>query len=220
MENTIYRKYGKRLFDLFISFFGMILLIPLYLIILIGLLLFQGKPIFYLQERAGYKGRSFIIYKFRTMEDKKDEYGNLLPDSARLTRMGKILRKLSLDELPELFNVIKGEMSIVGPRPLLLDYLSLYTRDQYRRHEVRPGITGLAQVNGRQLLPFSKRLDLDIKYVDNCSLSLDIKIVLLTLKKIITSEGVVLGQTVEEVDDIGISMQSRKKNKSRGTHDL
>ncbi len=210
MVASFYRRYGKRLFDLSLAFISMAALAPIYIFISLLLVINQGRPILFLQRRAGYKGRPFTIYKFRTMNDNRDKEGNLLPDSARLTRIGKFLRKTSLDELPELFNVLKGDMSLVGPRPLLLDYLRFYNKDHLRRQDVRPGITGLAQINGRQLLPFSKRLELDVNYVDNFCFPTDINIILLTIKKIFTGEGVVLGQNVLDVDDIGLSRRIRK----------
>jgi len=162
------------------------------------------------QQRPGLGGRPFAIYKFRTMTDARDQQGQLLPDAERLTPFGRFLRSTSLDELPELWNVLQGDMSLVGPRPLLMQYLSRYTPEQARRHEVRPGITGWAQVNGRQTILFSKRLELDIWYVDHVSLSLDLKIILLTIPRAIASHGVVLGQEVTEVDDLGLSSVNRQ----------
>ena len=167
-----------------------ILLSPL--IILFGLLVLfsMGRPIIFTQQRPGLNGKRFTIYKFRTMSDERDAGGNLLPDEKRLTRFGKFLRKTSLDELPELFNVLKGDMSLVGPRPLLMEYLPLYSKEQMRRHEVKPGITGWAQVNGRNTLSWEDKFKMDVWYVDNISFRLDAKILFLTIWKVLKSEGI------------------------------
>jgi len=157
------------------------------------------------QQRPGLHGQPFTPYKFRTMTDARDAQGNLLPDAERLTPLGRFLRSTSLDELPELVNVLKGEMSLVGPRPLLMAYLDRYTPEQNRRHEVRPGITGWSQINGRQGIPFSKRLELDCWYVDHQSFLLDLRILLLTIPQVFRAQGVILGQKVEEVDDLNLS---------------
>ncbi|MEH7336801.1 sugar transferase [Neobacillus drentensis] len=149
-----------------------------------------GSPVLFKQKRPGLNGKPFFVYKFRTMTDKKDNKGELLPDHIRLTTFGKLLRKTSLDELPQLFNVIKGEVSLVGPRPLLIEYLPLYTPEQARRHEVRPGITGWAQVNGRNAISWEEKFKLDVWYVDNRSFWLDIKILFLTITKVFKSEGI------------------------------
>jgi lipopolysaccharide/colanic/teichoic acid biosynthesis glycosyltransferase len=181
---------SKRIFDLFFATLALIVLSPL--IILTGLLvrLFLGKPILFRQRRPGYKGNPFFIYKFRTMRTASDSTGNLLPDSERLTRFGHFLRTFSLDEMPELFNILRGEMSFVGPRPLLMEYLPLYSPEQARRHDVVPGLTGWAQVNGRNAADWPARLAMDVWYVDNWSFWLDIKIVLLTFWKVIKREGI------------------------------
>lgn len=180
----------KRLFDLLISFFLIsVLLIPM-LIIAIVVRIRMGSPILFSQKRPGLNGKPFHIKKFRTMTDEKDSNGNLLPDEERLTTAGKIIRKLSLDELPQLFNVLKGEMSFVGPRPLLMEYLPLYNEKQARRHNVRPGITGWAQVNGRNAIEWEDKFKLDVWYVDNQSILLDLKIIWLTIFKVFKSEGV------------------------------
>lgn len=150
----------------------------------------MGKPVFFTQDRPGLKGRIFKMIKFRTMLNTKDENGNLLPDGMRKTKLGSFLRASSIDELPELINVLKGDMSLVGPRPLLIEYLPLYNEHQARRHDVRPGITGLAQVSGRNAITWEEKFDHDVKYVNNISLFLDIKILLLTLKKVFIKEGV------------------------------
>jgi len=174
----------KRTFDFLFSFILIIIfLIPMILVSVL-ILVTLGRPIVFKQERPGLKGKTFFIYKFRTMTNETDPEGNLLPNEMRMTRSGKLIRKLSLDELPQLFNVIKGEMSFVGPRPLLVEYLPLYNDEQARRHEVRPGITGWAQVNGRNNISWEKRFELDVWYVNNQSLWLDLKIVLLTIMKV------------------------------------
>ena len=180
----------KRLFDLTLVFFASIFLaVPMLLVsMLIRFLL--GSPVLFQQVRPGRYGKSFKIIKFRTMNDARDTSGRLLPDSRRLTSFGQFLRSTSLDELPELWNVLKGDMSLVGPRPLLMEYLPLYTSHQARRHEVRPGITGWAQVNGRNSLSWEEKFDLDIWYVDNQSFLLDMKILWLTVKKVLLREGI------------------------------
>ena len=165
----------------------------------------RGKP-FFVQQRPGKKGRLFRIIKFKTMNDRTDAEGNLLPDLERLTAIGKFVRKTSLDELPQFINVIRGDMSLMGPRPLLPEYLPIYDDVQRRRHEVRPGITGLAQVKGRNQMRFSERLKYDVYYVDHLSLLLDVKIILLTIQSVLfRSDTIVNGQTVEAIDDIGLT---------------
>jgi sugar transferase EpsL len=182
--------FNKRLFDLFFSFLAIVILSPILLLTAILVHVFLGAPILFKQQRPGYKGRPFFIYKFRSMRDAVDRDGTPLPDSERLTRFGRILRSLSLDELPELFNILRGEMSFVGPRPLLMEYLPLYSPEQARRHDVVPGLTGWAQVNGRNALDWSTRFKLDVWYVDNWSFWLDIKIILMTVWKTISREGI------------------------------
>lgn len=180
----------KRLFDLAVAVPLTIILSPV--LVLIGILVRMkiGTPVLFRQVRPGLYGRPFTIYKFRTMTDKRDKDGNPLPDGERLTRIGWFLRKTSLDELPELFNVLQGEMSIVGPRPLLMQYLDRYTPEQARRHEVKPGITGWAQVNGRNAITWERKFEYDVWYVDHLSLCLDLKIIALTVWKIIKREGI------------------------------
>lgn len=180
----------KRLFDIIISFFGIIILVPVYCLLGILVNLKIGFPIFFKQIRPGLKGEPFIIYKFRTMTDEKDTEGYLLPDRNRLTKFGSFLRKTSLDELPSLFNVLKGDMSLIGPRPLLMHYLPLYDESQKRRHEVKPGITGWAQVNGRNTLTWKKKFELDVWYIENRSFWLDLKILILTFYKVIKRQGI------------------------------
>jgi sugar transferase EpsL len=180
----------KRLFDLIISLLLLILLSPVVLVIALLVRVKLGRPVLFSQERPGRHGKLFRLYKFRTMRDAKDSAGNPLPDEERLTRFGRFLRASSLDELPELVNVLKGEMSLVGPRPLLVAYLERYTPEQARRHEVLPGITGWAQVNGRNALSWEDKFKLDVWYVDHQSLWLDIKILFLTLWKAFKREGI------------------------------
>ncbi|SHF51922.1 Sugar transferase involved in LPS biosynthesis (colanic, teichoic acid) [Caldanaerobius fijiensis DSM 17918] len=180
----------KRILDIIMSSLLLIILSPLLLIIAVIVYLAMGSPILYRQTRPGLKGKPFKIYKFRTMNDKRDKEGNLLPDEERLTKIGRLLRSTSLDELPELFNVLKGDMSLVGPRPLLMEYLNYYTEEQMRRHDVRPGITGWAQINGRNNLSWEEKFKLDVWYVDHWNLLLDFKILFITIKKVITREGI------------------------------
>ena len=180
----------KRLIDLFVSFLVLLLLSPIFLIISIILLVFLGKPVIFSQIRPGKNERPFFIYKFRTMANSVDEDGNLLPNEQRRTKFGDFLRSTSLDELPEFFNVLIGNMSLVGPRPLLMDYLPLFNEYQKRRHEVKPGITGWAQINGRNSISWDEKFDLDLWYVENQSLLLDIKILIITIIKVIKREGI------------------------------
>lgn len=180
----------KRIIDVLFSIILLIILSPVILIILLLVGLMLGSPVLFRQTRPGYKGKPFVIYKFRSMTAEKDAEGNLLPDAKRLTRFGQFLRNTSLDELPELFNVLKGEMSLVGPRPLLMEYLPLYTPEQARRHDVKPGITGWAQVNGRNTLDWDKRFRMDLWYIDHWSLGLDCKILFLTIFKVLRREGI------------------------------
>jgi len=180
----------KRAMDLIVSIVSVIILSPIILASAVIVRLTIGKPVIFKQTRAGLHGKPFQIYKFRTMTAQTDDQGNLLPDHLRLTRTGMWLRKLSLDELPQLFNVIKGDLSLVGPRPLLMEYLDRYTPEQARRHEVKPGITGWAQVNGRNAISWEEKFKLDVWYVDHQSIWLDLKILFLTLKKVLTFEGI------------------------------
>lgn len=180
----------KRIFDLFLSIIGLFLAaIPMIIISLI-ILCTMGLPIIFKQKRPGINGKPFYIYKFRTMTNQADSKGNLLPREDRITKTGKILRKLSLDELPQLLNVIKGDLSLVGPRPLLMEYLNLYTKNQARRHEVKPGITGWAQVNGRNAITWEEKFEHDVWYVDNQSFWLDIKILFMTVLKVFKRENI------------------------------
>lgn len=180
----------KRFFDLVFSVLTLIFLLPLFVIIAGMIRIIIGKPVLFKQKRPGLYGQPFLLYKFRTMMNTKDEEGRFLSDERRLTKFGLLLRRTSLDELPELWNVLKGEMSLVGPRPLLMEYLPLYTPQQARRHEVRPGITGWAQVNGRNTISWEEKFKLDVWYVDNQSSWLDLKIIGLTLIKVLKREGI------------------------------
>lgn len=186
----IYQRYFKRLLDIIGSLVGIICLSPILVIVAILVRTKLGSPVLFRQERPGKHGKIFRMYKFRSMTDQRDAQGELLPDGVRLTAFGKMLRATSLDELPELFNILKGEMSIVGPRPLLVQYLPLYNAHQARRHEVRPGLTGWAQVNGRNAISWEAKFDLDVDYVDHISLKKDLHIVGLTLKKVFVREGI------------------------------
>lgn len=189
-KKTIYQKYIKRLLDIVLSLFAIIILSPL-LLILYTLVRFKlGSPAIFVQERPGKDEKIFKLYKFRSMTNQKDSYGNLLPDEQRLTSFGRKLRSTSLDELPELFNILKGDMSIVGPRPLLVDYLDLYNEKQKHRHDVRPGLTGLAQVNGRNAIGWEEKFELDVDYVNNTSFIRDIKIILDTIKVVFIKDGI------------------------------
>ena len=181
---------SKRLFDLAISLAGLILLSPFLLLITTLVWVKNGRPMLYKQQRPGYKGKPFFIYKFRTMTDKRDPVGNLLPDSERLTDFGRFLRSTSLDELPEIINILKGEMSWVGPRPLLMQYLGRYSEEQMRRHDVLPGVTGWAQVNGRNALSWQDKFRLDVWYVDHWTLWVDIRILWMSVWKVLRREGI------------------------------
>lgn len=208
MLNDWYQRLGKRCVDLALTLPVVILLVPVFLVLAFSIRITLGDPILFRQRRPGLHGKPFTLYKFRTMTDARDAQGDLLPDAERLTRFGRFLRSTSLDELPEFFNVLKGEMSLVGPRPLLMQYLDRYTPEQARRHEVKPGITGWAQINGRQTALFSQRLEMDVWYVDHLSLWLDLKILLFTIPKTLLSRGVIPGQDVNEVDDVGLYRQA------------
>ncbi|MGM0952125.1 MAG: sugar transferase [Pseudomonadota bacterium] len=180
----------KRFFDVLCAFFALLLLFPVILVVAILIRRKLGSPILFRQTRPGKDGKPFQMIKFRTMLDALDKQGNPLPDDQRMTPFGSFLRSASLDELPELWNVLKGEMSLVGPRPLLMEYLPLYSKEQYRRHEVRPGITGWAQVNGRNAISWEDKFKLDVWYVDNQSFLLDLKILFLTVKKVLIRDGI------------------------------
>lgn len=187
----MYQYVIKRLIDFIVVFFVLIIVWPVLLLVTFWLYFAnKGAGVFFLQERSGRHGKIFKVIKFKTMTDERDAEGNLLPDDKRLTRIGKLVRSTSIDELPQLINVLRGDMSLIGPRPLLPQYLSLYNTEQARRHEIRPGITGWAQVNGRNAISWTRRFELDVWYVDHCSFSLDLKILFLTVKKVFTREGI------------------------------
>lgn len=180
----------KRIIDIVISIIFLVLLSPLYVAIHIMIWVTMGSPVIFTQQRPGYKAKPFYIYKYRTMSEERDESGNLLADARRVTRPGRLLRKISLDELPQLFNVLKGDMSIVGPRPLLMEYLPLYNEEQALRHDVRPGLTGWAQVNGRNALSWEDKFRYDTWYVKNHNILLDFRIILMTILQVIIKKGI------------------------------
>ena len=189
----MYRKYFKRIFDIICALAAIIVFSWLYIIVAILVRIKLGSPVLFKQERPGKDEKIFTLYKFRTMTDKRDENGNLLPDEVRLTKFGRMLRKTSLDELPEAFNILKGDMSVVGPRPLLVEYLPYYTKDEQHRHDVRPGLTGLAQVNGRNAITWEQKFAWDLKYVDKITLIGDILIILKTVIKTVKKEDILVG---------------------------
>lgn len=186
----MYAKYIKRILDFILSLMALIVLMPLMLVIYILVRIKLGKPAIFKQQRPGKNEKIFTLYKFRTMTDKEDKQGNLLPDSERLTKFGKFLRSTSLDELPELINILKGDMAIVGPRPLLVEYLDYYTEEEHHRHDVRPGLTGLAQVSGRNLITWEEKFKKDLEYIKTITLKQDIKIILKTIKNVCKEEGI------------------------------
>ncbi len=192
----MYQKYIKRLLDIILSLLAIIIILPIFLIIGIFVLIFIGRPALFRQKRPGKNEKIFTMYKFRTMTNKKDKDGNLLPDELRLTKLGKILRKTSLDEIPEFINILKGDMSFVGPRPLLVEYLPYYTEEEHHRHDVRPGLTGLAQVSGRNLLNWDDRFKKDIEYVNNITFKNDLKIAFKTILIVLKKEGINSKKTV------------------------
>lgn len=192
----MYRKFIKPFFDLLASLVALCLLAPIFgIIVLVLYVVNHGKP-FFVQQRPGLKGKIFTIYKFKTMNDKRGADGELLPDVERMTAMGRFIRKTSLDEIPQLLNVVRGDMSLIGPRPLLVSYLPLYNKEQARRHDVRPGITGWAQVNGRNAISWEEKFRYDVWYVDNLSFITDLKILFKTVYKVFRSEGISASETV------------------------
>ena len=197
-RNIIYSKYIKRLLDILISLTFIVLFSWLYLILVILVRIKLGSPVLFCQERPGYNEKIFTLYKFRTMTDKRDENGHLLPDSERLTKFGSMLRSTSLDELPEMFNILKGDMSLIGPRPLLIEYLPYYTEEERLRHSVRPGLTGLAQVSGRNYLAWDKRLAKDVEYVNHISFIMDVRIIIKTIMVVFKKEDVSVDTNVVE----------------------
>jgi lipopolysaccharide/colanic/teichoic acid biosynthesis glycosyltransferase len=190
MRRNLYSKVGKRIFDIFLALFLFIFMSPIFVIVGFLIFIFMGRPIIFKQERPGLNNKLFTIFKFRTMNNSSDENGVLAQDSERITYLGKVLRSWSIDELPEICNILTGKMSFVGPRPLLVEYLDIYSAQQSRRHEVKPGLTGWAQVNGRNNISWEDKFNLDIWYVDNVSFMLDLKILLKTITYIIKKEGV------------------------------
>ena len=211
----MYRRWGKRMFDLVVSALAMIVLAPAFLLLAFLVHHNLGSPILFTQLRPGLRGKPFRIYKFRTMTDERDAEGNLLPDAERLTGFGRFLRSTSLDELPELINVLKGDMSLVGPRPLLMQYMDRYTPEQMRRHDVKPGITGWAQVNGRNALTWEDKFRHDVWYVDHVSFWLDLKILAMTVWKVVKGEGISQPghATMEEFIPHAKSQGSQRKQK-------
>lgn len=194
ISTLFYKPFFKRLYDIILSLLALIVLSPVFLVVGIMVKVKLGSPILFRSVRVGKNNKEFGLIKFRSMTDKKDEKGNLLPDVERLTKFGRILRSTSLDELPELINILKGDMSIVGPRPLPPEYLPYYTDVEIGRHSVRPGLSGLAQVNGRNSISWDKKFQYDVEYVNKCSFFLDVKIVLLTFKKVFIREGIGQGE--------------------------
>ena len=195
-KSGLYRLYFKRPMDFILSLLAITILSPVFIITGVLVRTKLGSPILFKQNRPGLDEKIFTMYKFRTMTDQKDENGELLPDHIRLTKFGEMLRATSLDELPELFNILKGDMSIIGPRPLLVQYLPLYNAHQQRRHEVRPGLSGYAQVNGRNSISWEDKFDLDVQYVDSVTFINDVKIIMLTLKKVFVKDGISSGSSV------------------------
>lgn len=198
----MYKRYVKRVLDIICSFCGIIVLSPIYLILFLLVRIRLGSPVLFTQDRPGKDEKIFKLYKFRTMTDERDEQGRLLPDEVRLNHFGKALRSTSLDELPELFNILKGDMSLIGPRPLLVRYLPYYTKKERHRHDVRPGLTGLAQVNGRNALGWEDRFAYDLEYVEHCSFLMDVKVLAMTFGKVLKRSGTLSGadQTVADFD--------------------
>ena len=214
MKNGIYARYGKRVFDVFFSGGALVILSPVLAVTAVLVRIKLGKPVVFCQERPGKDEKIFKMYKFRTMTNTCDEEGNLLPDEKRLTPFGRMLRKTSLDELPELFNIFKGDMSIVGPRPLLCSYLPYYTEREKKRHSVMPGLTGLAQVNGRNMLAWDERLELDVRYAENITFIGDMKIIVRTVTKVFASEGIAV-DTAVVAPNLAEEREPRKRKEQR-----
>jgi len=198
----MYRLFIKRLLDIVLSGMALVVLAPVYLVLAVLIRINLGAPVIFCQERPGRQGKVFKLYKFRTMTDERDEEGNLLPDEERLPRFGRVLRSTSLDELPELWNIFTGDMSLIGPRPLLVRYLPYYTKEESHRHDVRPGLTGLAQVNGRNALGWEDRFAYDLEYVNHLTFLMDVKIIFMTVGKVLKRSGTLSGaeQTVADFD--------------------
>ena len=208
----MYAKYVKRILDFMIALVGLVVASPILLIIAILVRIKLGSPVLFSQERPGKEEKIFRLYKFRSMSDARDEQGNLLPDKDRLTPFGKMLRATSLDELPELINILKGDMSLIGPRPLLVSYLPWYTEREKLRHTVRPGLTGLAQVSGRNSLVWDKRLEKDVEYVENLSFMIDLKILFMTVKKVVCTDDVAEDTNVTEGNLADIRRKQQMEN--------
>jgi undecaprenyl phosphate N,N'-diacetylbacillosamine 1-phosphate transferase len=211
----MYKSFVKRLFDIGISVVMVLLLFPLMCCIALAVWFDVGSPVLFKQVRAGYHEQPFVMYKFRTMTNERTADGGLLPDSHRITRLGRFLRATSLDELPELFNVLRGEMSLVGPRPLLMRYLPYYTEEERARFSVRPGITGLAQISGRNDLPWTERLAIDAYYARNCSLLLDLRIILVTVVNVMLRQGVRVDPSVT-MDDLDVERSRTRREAASG----
>lgn len=209
-KDGIYRRFIKRPMDFLLSLIAILVLSPVFVVIAILIKIKLGSPIIFKQERPGLNEKIFTMYKFRTMTNDRDENGKLLPNEMRLTKFGKLLRSTSLDELPELFNVLKGDMSLIGPRPLLVSYLPLYNEFQRKRHEVRPGLSGLAQISGRNAISWEEKFELDVKYVENITFINDLKIMFSTIKKVVVREGV--------NSDTTVVAEPFKGNKTEGNH--
>lgn len=207
----IYQKYIKRLLDFAVSLVGAIILSPIIMIVAILVRIKLGSPVIFKQDRPGKNEKIFRLYKFRTMTDERDEKGELLPDKARLNQFGKMLRSTSLDELPELWNIIKGDMSLVGPRPLAVQYLPYYSEKEHHRHDVRPGLTGLAQINGRNAIDWEQKFAYDLQYVQAVGLFSDIKILFCTIKKVIAKENIGQGEEAPENFDVYRIRQREEK---------
>lgn len=215
-KNSFYARYIKRMLDIVLSLVGMLVFSPIYLCVAILVRVKLGTPVIFCQERPGRNEKIFKLYKFRSMEDVIDANGRLLPDNERLTKFGKILRSTSLDELPELLNILKGEMSIIGPRPLAVQYLPYYNVAEKHRHDVRPGLTGLAQVNGRVEIGWEERFAYDIQYVEHLSCFLDIRILILTIQKVFCRKNVMASGKVENFDDFRRRQQKEVSLKESG----
>lgn len=214
-KKGVYEKYIKRPLDFLLSLLALIVFSPILLIVAVLVRIKLGSPVIFKQQRPGLNGEIFNMYKFRTMTDERDENGELLPDEKRLTKFGKLLRKTSLDELLELVNILKGDMSIVGPRPLLVEYLPFYTKEERHRHDVRPGLTGWAQINGRNNIDsWESRFALDIEYVNKCSLFFDIKIILMTVLKVIKRSDILVGNEIK----VGRLDVARKELQNADSH--
>lgn len=214
-KRGLYEKYIKRVLDFLLSLMALIVLSPILLIVAVLVRVKLGSPVIFKQERPGLNGKIFKMYKFRTMTNERDENGELLPDDVRLTKFGKLLRKTSLDELPELANIFKGDMSIVGPRPLLVEYLPYYAPWERHRHDVRPGLTGWAQINGRNNIDnWESRFKLDIEYVNKCSFAFDIKIIFLTVMKVVKRSDILVGSEIK----VGRLDVARRERENEGNH--